>query len=60
MHRCRDVSLGVGDRMYALKVYSSILSNRYEFKEELRSDYMPLDEQLEKLLSYVFYYKIYN
>ncbi len=56
-----DISLGVGDYKNALKVYNSILSNRYEFKEELRSDYMPLDEQLRQASElYILLQRIIN
>jgi hypothetical protein len=42
-----DISLGTGDSKNALKIYDSILSNRHELKE-IKSDYVPLDEQLRQ------------
>lgn len=42
-----DISLGAGDHKNAIKIYDSILSNRHELKE-IKSDYVPLDEQLRQ------------
>ncbi|MEI7979930.1 MAG: hypothetical protein WCI53_13865 [Bacteroidota bacterium] len=42
-----DLYLGVGDYKNALKVYNSILSDRYESKN-LKISYVPLEEQLRQ------------
>ena len=55
-----DISIGVGDHKNALKIYDLILSNRCELNE-LRSDYLPLDEQLRQASElYILLQRIIN